>query len=213
MFERFRAALAARRDPGLAGPPWLPADLVVARGYAEFAAAFAGASFAGGLYRTHDALSGPRAWAAVREGFPELAHRACPFGYDWLGRQFALDAERVENGQRLVLLIEPGTGESLEIPVSFEAFHEAELVDYADAALATEFFEALADKHPEWIPIARDACIGYRVPLFLGGQDVVDNLEVTDLDVYWSICGQLRLGALKLPPGTTISGVTGGQQS
>jgi hypothetical protein len=43
--------------------------------------------------------------------------------------------------------------------------------------------------------------------LFLGGQDVVENLEVSDLEVYWSICGQLRRGALRLPQGTAINEV------
>jgi hypothetical protein len=51
--------------------------------------------------------------------------------------------------------------------------------------------------------------VGYGVPLFLGGQDVVDNLELTDLDVYWSVCGQLRCGAMSLPPGTSINQVSG----
>jgi hypothetical protein len=34
-------------------------------------------------------------------------------------------------------------------------------------------------------------CIGYRVPLFLGGSDTVENLEKVDLDVYWHLHGQL----------------------
>jgi hypothetical protein len=51
--------------------------------------------------------------------------------------------------------------------------------------------------------------VGYRVPLFLGGSDTLENLEVTDLDVYWTICGQLRLAAAQLPEGTAIKGISG----
>ncbi|MGW6275929.1 hypothetical protein [Kribbella sp. NPDC055071] len=48
------------------------------------------------------------------------------------------------------------------------------------------------------------------MPLFLGGQDVTENLEVCDLDVYWSMRGQLRLAVRDLPPGTSVNEVSGG---
>jgi hypothetical protein len=52
-------------------------------------------------------------------------------------------------------------------------------------------------------------CVGFRSPLFLGGQDSVDNLELTDLDVYWSLSGQLRLATQDLDEGTVIDEVHG----
>jgi hypothetical protein len=91
--------------------------------------------------------------------------------------------------------------------VSFAAFHDEELIDYADAALATGFFESWSAANGDSVPLSRDQCVGYRVPLFLGGEDVVENLAVTDLEVYWTICGGLRRGSLNLPPGTSIDGV------
>jgi hypothetical protein len=50
--------------------------------------------------------------------------------------------------------------------------------------------------------------VGYKVPLFFGGQDAVENLELADLDIYWSISGQFRRGALNLPPGTSINEIS-----
>jgi hypothetical protein len=41
-----------------------------------------------------------------------------------------------------------------------------------------------------------------------GGKDTVDNLEVIDLEVYWSLCGQLRQGTRNLLPGTSIGQVS-----
>ncbi|WP_442854002.1 T6SS immunity protein Tdi1 domain-containing protein [Bacillus sp. FJAT-18017] len=32
--------------------------------------------------------------------------------------------------------------------------------------------------------------MGYRVVLFLGGEDTISNLEKVDMDVYWSLCAQ-----------------------
>jgi hypothetical protein len=182
--------------------------LLVTRGYAEFAEEFAGVSFGGGLYRFHDDESGPLGLRLLIDTFPEFAARACPFGYDWLGRQFAVDSARKESGQPQVLLFEPGTGEALEIPLSFAAFHDVELIHHAEAALAVEFFEAWTVVNGG-LSLQRDQCVGYKVPLFLGGQDEIENLEVIDLDVYWSICGQLRRRAMSLPRGTSIKGVAG----
>lgn len=208
MFERFRSEFAPLRDAApAAGSGWHDGRFADVAGYEEFVGEFGGASFGGGLYRVHDEQTGPRALVLAVEAFPEFAARVRPFGYDWLGRQFAVDFGRVDAGQPQVLLLEPGTGEALEIPLTFSAFHDEELIEYADAALAAGFFEDWSAGHREVLPLQRNACVGYRVPLFLGGPDTVENLELSDLDVYWSICGQLRRGTLNLPPGTSVNQV------
>jgi hypothetical protein len=42
-------------------------------------------------------------------------------------------------------------------------------------------------------------CIGYKVPLFLGGKDTTDNFEIADLEVYWEITCQLYHQVKDLP--------------
>jgi Domain of unknown function (DUF1851) len=61
--------------------------------------------------------------------------------------------------------------------------------------------------NPESLPLGTMQCTGYKVPLFLGGKDPAENLEVIDLEVYWSLSGQLRQGTQTLPPGTSIGQV------
>ena len=39
--------------------------------------------------------------------------------------------------------------------------------------------------------IGLEDCVGYKIPLFLGGNDEISNLEITDMEIYWGICGQL----------------------
>jgi hypothetical protein len=208
LFERFLDEQALLPPGQVASPMWSEPRLQAATGYNELAGRFAGCSFQNGLYRLHDAFSGPRAQALITEAFPPFAARAYPFAFDWLGRQFALDEGRKEAGEPLVLILEPGTGQALEVPLPFSTFHDEELVDYHDAALATDFFAAWAQDHPAELPLPADRCAGYRVPLFLGGKDVVDNLEVVDVEVYWSICGQLRQGTRTLPAGTSINEIS-----
>jgi type VI secretion system (T6SS) immunity protein Tdi1 len=140
------------------------------------------------------------AQALVAEVFPEFVGSARPFAYDWLGRQFAHDRDRVVEGEALVLLLEPGTGAALEIPMSFARFHEEELVNDAEATLAQSFFEEWSASAGARLPVGRNECVGYRIPLFLGGTDTIDNLEMVDIDVYWSrvvSCGTGRCSLRK----------------
>jgi len=208
-FQRFLDEFRVLPPEQVAGGAWREPRLLAVEGYAALAKRFAGCSFESGLYRLHDATSGPRALARIADAFPEFGARACPFGYDWLGRQFAIDSGRQQAGQPLVLLLEPGTGEALEIPLTFDAFHDEELVEYGEAALASAFFAEWSQEHSADLPLSGENCVGYRVPLFLGGRDVVENLEVIDLDVYWTTCRQLRRGTLQLPEGTSIKDVSG----
>lgn len=192
MFERFAASFTLSPAGQEAGAAWTDARLSAAAGYGELAARFAGCTFEDGLYRIHDSGSGPKGMELLAGAFPEFAARACPFGYDWLGRQFAVDGARTEDGEPLVLLMEPGTGQALEIPFDLVAFHE-QLEDLREPALAQAFFLEWSEASGQ-IPLKREDCVGYKVPLFLGGSDTIDNLEVVDMDVYWTISGQLLAG-------------------
>lgn len=142
----------------------------------------------------------------INEYFPELRGRLRPFSYDWLGRQFCIDLKRKRGSKSLVLLVEPGSGEALRVPATFEEFHDSELVDYAGDALASDFY-ADWQESIQGAVIDTDRCAGYRVPLFLGGSDEISNLELTDIEVYWELCGQLRLSVQPHEEGVGISGV------
>lgn len=211
MFKRFAASFRLLPAGQIPGPMWRDDRLLASAGYPELAGGFAGCTFENGIYRLHDAGTGPLAAALVAEAFPRFASRACPFGYDWLGRQFATDSARLEDGEPLVLLFEPGTGEVLEIPFSFAIFHE-QLDELREPVLAESFFASWSKANPDLLPLDVSQCVGYKVPLFLGGKDALENLEVIDLGVYWSMSGQLRQGTQRLPSGTPIVHVQRGHK-
>jgi hypothetical protein len=148
---------------------------------------FGGCTFGGGIYRIHTEESAAQANGWVAAAFEKFGNGVSCFGFDWLGRQFAADY-RDPVPDPPVVVFEPGTGEVLEIPVPFSRFHDDELVEQGDAALALTFFERA---QAAGLQVSFDQCAGYRVPLFLGGKDEVENLDVIDLDVYWTIHGQL----------------------
>lgn len=204
MFERFRSTF--RFEPVEQRAEQMPEvtrDLQIP-GYLELMGVAAGCSFDRGIYRLHSRLSGEVGQRCADEAFPELEGRLSVFGLDWLGRQFALDFARTDNGEPLVMMLEPGTGEALEIPVTFVQFHEQELVSFSEEALARSFFDQWLASRPASPTLALSECVGYRVPLFLGGRDEIDNLEVVDFDVYWTVSGQLRTQVVGL--GNRIDG-------
>lgn len=150
---------------------------------------FGGASFNNGLYKIMVENNMKTMQEFVVQAFPNFINRISGFAYDWLGRIFALDHARQEGGSSAVVMLEPGTGQALEIPCNLTTFHNSELIHYAEEALATTFYKQWLLKGG--VAPHYDQCVGYKKMLFLGGKDAVENLEQSDLDVYWTLCGQL----------------------
>lgn len=166
-----------------------PADFGIGE-FEQVIDAFGGKTFNHGLYRVLCSDQIPIVQRAMENIFPEYRERILPFAFDWLGRHFAIDHARIENGSPQVLMLEAGAGEAMEIPGSVLDFHDVELVDYPNEALAVPFWHQWRISNT--VDLAFTECVGYKVPLFLGGSDVITNLEVVDLGVYIEICGQLR---------------------
>lgn len=201
MLESFNESFSRDAALSVGGDGNVPHSLIA--GWSILVEHLGGGSFDQGLYRVIRA-SDAGAWnARVAVAFPDFASRITCFGFDWLGRLFAVDPKRIEDGQPGVVMLEPGTGEALEVPCNIASFHDEELIKYKEAALASDF-------HQRWLNSGGGApeygqCIGYKKPLFFGGADEVGNLELLDLDVYWHIMGQFILKAKGLPLGAPIS--------
>ncbi len=138
-----------------------------------------------GAYRRFTAVEAATIADDVVAAFPDLAERITIFGCDWLGRVFAADSGR--GGE--VLMLEPGTAEALQIPCDAGAFDDHELLHLAEPALALSFYRAW--REAGGAAPGPGQCIGYRKPLFLGGVDDLENLELSDMEVYWSILSQV----------------------
>jgi hypothetical protein len=199
MLEEFskRYRLTAREQPSGRrgdGYPAVIGDLLEAHG---------GSTFESGLYRIHGFVSAEIANGFVCAYFPEYAPVVNCFSFDWLGRQYSLNAQSGTPNDPGILLFEPGTGLALEVPGTFSGFHRDELTRHGDEDLSVDFFR---DWSTGALPFS--ACAGYKIPLFLGGADDESNLEVTDIDVYWTLMGQLRAKTKDLPAGASIDEIS-----
>ncbi|ANZ42866.1 hypothetical protein BBK82_19295 [Lentzea guizhouensis] len=185
------------------GEPSPPADVTPLRqvpGLAELVVLAAGCSFGDGVLRVFTEDEARRAQGLANLMFPEWAPRLRPFAQDWLGRLYALDLHR----GALLLLLEPGSGGVFELDGTIPDLFD-QIVDDPDTFLALDLFTPWRAAHPE--PLPTGTCVGFKTPLFLGGDGTVENLEVIDEEVYWSVHGQLWAQVKDLPPGTPISGV------
>lgn len=159
-----------------------------------------------GAYRTHD--SGDiSAWTELAtEAFPRLRDRIACFASDWLGRQFAVYTVEVPRGQPTLLMLDPGTGKVGGLHVSLEDFHETELHRNANQLIG---YGTLRQWLASGQPAPRDhQCAGQKVPVFLGGTTDIGNLELIDMNVYWTIHAQLLAQTRDLPEGTRVRGVS-----
>ena len=150
---------------------------------------FGGHSFAKGLYRVISAENYNAWMERISQAFPRLPGITACFGYDWQGDVFAVNSKIQADGKPGVVLFEIGSADVLELPFNLENFHNVGLVEDTDGLLT-------ADGYNKWlsrggVQPSYDECIGYKVPLFLGGKDNYNNLELSDIDVYWHILGQI----------------------
>lgn len=156
--------------------------------YNDFIMQLGGKSFGNGLFNSFS-KDNIRKWTEiVSEAYPEFRNLFKLFGYDWLGRCFGIDLRKDTYGN--VLMFEIGTNDILEIPCTFDKFLNEEIPLYAEACLAKTFFDEWMKTFGKAIVYGR--CIGYKNPLFLGGEDSVDNLEDNDMEVYWGVITQIK---------------------
>jgi len=134
MFEEFQRHFPL--DPGHVIESRRAAVKSDVPGLSELIGRFGGTSFRRGLYRVVRAADLDQWKARVLLGFPEFAGRITCFGYDWLGRAFAVDTQRLERGQPGVVMFEPCTGEALEISSNLQTFHDDEVIAFAKSAFA-----------------------------------------------------------------------------
>ena len=156
--------------------------------YHDFIMQLGGRRFGRGLFNSFSYDNVNKWTQIITEAYPKFKDRFAVFGYDWLGRCFGIDTrEKVDEN---ILMFEIGTNNILHIPRSFERFLNVEIPLHSDACLAEPFFHEWMEYSKTEIQYGR--CAGYKIPLFLGGEDAVTNLEDSDMEVYWGIMAQVK---------------------
>jgi hypothetical protein len=164
-----------------------------------------GKTFNHGIYRVYRGDQIEQASEVVGRVFEAVHKKVVAFAADWNGRQFGLDFTELTRGKPSVSCFDLAGPDSFCTDQSVLEFHNSVLVDQADAALATDLYRRWRRKHNG--DIEPEKCVGYKVPLFLGGKDKVTNLELTDMEVYLELNAQLWSRVKDLPDGTSIDDI------
>lgn len=155
--------------------------------YKDFLKQYGGKQFGQGLFVVFKEDDLEKWTQIISSTFEKFKGLFKIFGYDWLGRCFAIDLR--EDRKEKILMFEIGTNDVLEIPCKFREFLEEEIPVYSDACLAEKFFEEWSEFSKVKLQYGR--CAGYKIPLFLGGEDEKENLEDSDMEVYWEVITQV----------------------
>lgn len=165
-----------------------------------------GCTFDQGLYRIHTYGSSLYWSELVANYFGDYKHKIYCFGFDWFGRHFAIDLQKYSTGEDVIYLFDPATGEDLSLNQNLELFHEENLVNQKNDLFAYKRYTQWRKKNKSVLELSQ--CVGFKVPLFLGGQDEISNFEVVDMGVYWEFSYQLFNKTRNLPEGTLIDRIS-----
>lgn len=168
---------------------------------------FNGESFDNGIYRIIN-FEETDTWSKrIYSVFPSFAGRIIPFGYDWLGRFFCLDLQRLQHSKPLILLFSHFTNEVLEIPEDLLGFHNSILVNQQDEALEAKMFQQflICSDLPS---IETTQCAELVLPLYLGGIYNIENMKIFDVAASWDICAQLLSQVNSVEEGTNVNKIS-----
>lgn len=190
-------------DPGVEGTGGTYVPTGFWEGFAR--AGYCGRSFNLGLIRFHDSDSGPQYRQQVLDAFPELdAAKTDVLAFDWNGRQVVTQGQD-DDGEYSLLLADIGAGLVSEFLTADEL---AGMLKVDHGAIA--FDEALYLAWKQSLGVADQGieftdCVELISPEYLGGQRTIDNLQLTDLDVSWTMGVQIWNKVKNLEPGTPVS--------
>lgn len=84
-----------------------------------------------------------------------------------------------------------------------EGFHELlQTASFADSYLNPKLIEGLRDRG---LILKRNQIYSWRVPLSLGGNATLENIEIADIGVHFAVTGQIEQQILGLPDGAPIA--------
>lgn len=155
-----------------------------------------------GLFKIYD-LSTAQKWIqGIGEHFPPYKNVIFPFASDWMCRQYASD----RTNQKRIWMFDPATAKAYSLNTDINTFFNSDLVDELEETLSLVYFQTVM-KILDLQSIGFEDCLGYSVPLFLGGKDTPSNFEKINMEVYWEFQLQIYFQVKDLPPGTKINSI------
>ncbi len=143
-------------------------------------------------------------WAdAIKFLFPS-ADTYIPVGRDWLNRLYAVRQENDFSSD--VILFSHITDEFFSLGVNIRQFFDSFLINEYETLLDMTIFGEFVASNDITLPLIQSG-IQMKIPLFLGGDYSVANMELVDPKMDWDIVTQLLLQTREMEVGQSVSGV------
>ena len=163
----------------------------------NFISNIGGTSFENGLFRIHTKGS-EYIWSQViNEFFPFYKNKYTLFGYDWMGRHYAVSRNPFD---KIIYMFDDSVNKVYELEQNIENFFNEDLVEYCDETLNMPIFRQL-----EIIKLDNEKCYSFKKPLSLGGLDEITNYTLSDMMVAWNINYQLHNNLIDKKEGQLIN--------
>jgi hypothetical protein len=186
LLTRFSQKYPPEGAPSLPGPE---IGLVDDELLQELWRRFNGCRLGNGLFQLFTPKSAEEWKETLRAIWPEFPFLGLCFGANSLGQIFVAEPEFAGGPLSQVCFFDPVEGKVFVISDTMLEFIEQTLSPSEkdnEVFLPLFFHEWLSDGNPA---PQYGECLGYIRPLFLGGEDVNDNMEVIDMDVHWTVTG------------------------
>ena len=171
----------------LAGDPPLVRDPMAIKGIGKLKVG----TYNDGIYTIVSREEAEKLLPLVESVFPHIKGQIDIIAVDWMARVFAVDASAKDaSGLSTVSCYDLAAPSSFFTDSNFDEFHEQVAVDQQYALFNINQYE-------DWIkgnapPSDGVSCVGYKIPLFLGGEDALENQELSDRSVYLHILAEMH---------------------
>ena len=150
----------------------------------ELFSKYGGLSVDLGVFKIHTYSSSNKWTTIIADTFPDYKDKIIVFGFDWLGKQYARHIS-----EEIVYMFDIATRQVFLLETNVETFFNVDLIEFANDTIQTEMF---LEWNKEKKHIKFNQIVGFKIPLFLGGKDTIDNYELIDAEVDWEINKQIR---------------------
>jgi hypothetical protein len=155
----------------------------------ELLARFGDALISNGAYGLLTAETAQKLTPVCLEFFPTFRGAVIVFARDWLSNLYGADFSRIQANKPIVVVFDINSGEAFNTHLDIHQFHETVALDDPQMCFDVDLYQEWCQEQAPLTLITR--CVGYTIPLALGGADDLTNMAETDLEVYWSLTGQI----------------------
>ena len=165
-----------------------------------------GRSFGKGLFTVFDPGEKAKWEGIVLECLVSQCDLSEDFSFELFGRNWNGYCYGVETScdDPTILAFDVDAVEVNSLDSTLGDFLNKRIPSNCNGCLASGSYEKWLETHRA---LSRGECVGLVKPLFLGGKDDFDNMEVIDMEVHWEMTSQIWQAVRDLPPGTPIGSI------